>query len=102
LAQAEMAQKGKRIGVGSGLFGVGGMVALLGAGALVAAAVLGLSSVVAGWAAALIVAGALLAVAAIAGLAGKRGISQAAPPVPTEAARSAKADVAAVKEGIRS
>jgi hypothetical protein len=102
LAQAEMAQKGKRVGVGAGLFGVAGVVALLGAGTLVAAAILALALVVASWAAALIVAAALLAIAGPAALAAKKDISQAAPPVPTEAARSAKADIAAVKEGIRS
>jgi hypothetical protein len=102
LAQAEIAQKGKKMGVGAGLFGLAGVVALLGVGTLVAAAILGLALVVAGWAAALIVAGALLAVAGMAALAGKKDIRAAAPPAPTEAARSARADIAAVKEGVRS
>ncbi len=102
LAQAEMAHKGKRMGVGAGLFGAAGVAALLGLAALSAAAILALTLVVASWAASLIVAAALLAIAGVAALAGKAGVSQAAPPLPTEAARSAKADVAAVKEGIRS
>jgi uncharacterized membrane protein YqjE len=102
LAQAEMAEKGKKVGVGAGLLGGAGLMALCGIGALTAAAILGLTLVVADWAAALIVAGALLAVAAIAALAGKKGIGRASPPVPKEAALSAKADVVAMKRGVRS
>jgi uncharacterized membrane protein YqjE len=102
LAQAEMAQKGKKVGIGAGLLGGAGVVALFGVGALVAAAIIGLASVVAGWAAALIVAVVLFVVAGVATLAGKKGIAQATPPVPVEAVRNTKADVAAVKEGIRS
>jgi uncharacterized membrane protein YqjE len=102
LAQAEMAQKGKKVGIGAGLLGGAGVVALFGVGALVAAAIIGLASVVAGWAAALIVAVVLFVVAGVTALAGKKGIAQAAPPVPVEAVRNTKADVAAVKEGIRS
>jgi hypothetical protein len=102
LAQAEMAQKGKKAGLGAGLLGAAGIVALLGLGAFAAAAILGLALVFASWAAALIVAGALLIIAGGAALAGKKGIGQATPPVPSEAVRSTKADIAAVKEGIRS
>ncbi len=41
LAQAEVAQKGKRAGVGIGMFSVAGLLAFLGLGTLVATAVLG-------------------------------------------------------------
>ncbi len=40
LAQLEMTEKGKRAGIGAGLFGGAGVVALFGGGALVAAIVL--------------------------------------------------------------
>ena len=43
LARGEVTQKGKRLGVGAGLFGGAGLVAVLGLGALVTAAVLGLA-----------------------------------------------------------
>jgi hypothetical protein len=50
------------------------------------------------WLAALIVGVALLAIAGVAALIGKSRIQQAAPPVPTEAAGSVKADVAEIRE----
>lgn len=43
LAQVEMAQKGRRSGIGLGLFGGAGAVAWFGIGSLVTAAILGLS-----------------------------------------------------------
>lgn len=41
LAKAELAEKGKRVGIGAGLFGGAGLVAVLALGALVAAAIAG-------------------------------------------------------------
>jgi uncharacterized membrane protein YqjE len=97
LAQVEMAAKGKKAGLGVGLFGGAGLFALYGVGCLVAAAVAALALVLPTWAAALIVAGALFVVAAIAALVGKREVSAAGAPVPTEALASIKLDVAAAK-----
>ncbi len=97
LAQVEMAQKGKRAGIGVGLFGGAGVVALYAVGCLVAAAVLALDLVLPAWAAALVVAGSLLLLAAVAGLLGKKQVTKAIPPVPQEALASVKLDVAAVK-----
>src|SRR5947199_7194212 len=59
LAKAELAEKGKRAGLGAGMFGGAGMFALYMMGALVAAAILGLATAVAAWLAALIVAAVL-------------------------------------------
>jgi hypothetical protein len=101
LAQAEMAQKAKRLGIGAGMFGASGVLALFGAGAGVAAAILALSLVVSGWLAALIVALALFVLAGMIALAGRRGVKRASPPVPTEAVRSTKDDVAAVRQAVR-
>jgi uncharacterized membrane protein YqjE len=56
LAKAEMAQKGKRAGVGAGMFGGAGAAALLGLGALTAAAIAALDTGIALWLAALILA----------------------------------------------
>ena len=97
LAQAEVTGKAKRLGVGAGLFGGAGLVALLGLNALVTAAVLGLGNVIPGWLAAIIIAVVLFAVAAVLALLGKKDVQQAAPPLPTETLESVKADVAAVK-----
>ena len=62
LAQLEMIQKGKQAGIGVGMFGGSGLVALYGVGALIACAILGISRVLAPWLSALIVGVALLAV----------------------------------------
>jgi hypothetical protein len=98
LAQAEVSTKAKKLGVGAGLFGGAGLFAFLGLQVLVAAVVLALALVLPGWLAALIVAVALFAVAGVLALVGKKDVAQAAPPVPTEAIASVKADVATVKE----
>ena len=100
LAQAELAQKGKKAGIGAGLFGGAGLFALYGLGCLVAAAVLGLATVMDGWLAALAVGGALFAVAGIAALAGRREVGQATPPVPEQAIDGVRADARTVREGI--
>jgi ABC-type multidrug transport system fused ATPase/permease subunit len=101
LAQAETSAKAKKMGLGIGLFGGAGVITLFGVGALVAAAILGLSLVVDPWLAALIVGGALLVIAAVAALLGKRDVSAAAPPVPTEAVAGLKSDVNTLREGVR-
>jgi uncharacterized membrane protein YqjE len=98
LAQAELQEKGKRAGIGVGLFGGGGVVALLGAGALVACAILALALVVDAWLAALIVGVVLLAVAGILALVGRSQVQRAGPPLPTEAVEGLKQDIQTVKE----
>jgi MFS family permease len=98
LAKAEMAEKGKRAGVGVGLFGGGGVAALYGVGALLAAVVLGLAEAMPGWLAALIVAVVLFAVAGVLALLGRGQVSKATPPIPEQAVRSMKADIDEVKE----
>src|SRR4051812_1012943 len=55
LAQTELAAKGKRVGLGVGLFGGAGAFAFYGLGVLLAAAVLGLAVVWPAWLAALVV-----------------------------------------------
>ncbi|WP_189531104.1 phage holin family protein [Streptomyces roseolilacinus] len=98
LAQAEMVQKGKRFGIGGGLFGGAGMVAFLALQALVAAGIAALALVLPVWASALIVCGALAAIAAALALAGRKQVAGAAPPVPERAIEGIKADVAEIKE----
>ena len=97
LAQAEVAQKGKRAGVGIGMFSVAGLLAFFAFGSLVATAILALSLVVDAWLAALIVALVLLAGAAVAGLVGKNKVAEAGPPAPERAIQGLKEDIATVK-----
>jgi uncharacterized membrane protein YqjE len=62
LAELEMAQKGKRLGLGAAMFGGGGVVALYGVAAVLAAVILLLAKVMPAWGGALIVGGVLLAI----------------------------------------
>ena len=98
LAQLELQEKGKRAGIGAGMFGGSGLVALYGVGALIAAVILGLSTAMAGWLAALIVAVVLFAVAGVLALTGKKQVDQATPPTPEQAIDSVQTDVQEVKE----
>jgi membrane protein len=98
LAQVELKQKGRRAGIGAGVFGAAGVIAFLGAATLVAAAVLGLANAVTAWLAALIVGGGLLVVAAIVGMVGKRQATKAMPPTPDRAMESIHDDVEHLKE----
>lgn len=97
LVQAELAQKGKRVGIGAGLFGAAGLLAFLGAATLVATAVLALALVLPAWAAALVVAVILLAGAGIAALRGNSQVAEAAPAAPERAVAGIKADIETVK-----
>jgi Flp pilus assembly protein TadB len=101
LAQLEAKEKAKRLGVGIGMFGASGILAVFGALAGVAAAILALAYLVPGWLAALIVAGALLFLAAVLALAGHAGVKRGSPPLPTAAVESAKTDVATVREAVK-
>ncbi|MET8142344.1 phage holin family protein [Sphaerisporangium sp. NPDC005288] len=98
LAAIELTGKGRKAGLGAGLFGGAGVVALYGGGALVAALILLVAQALAPWISALIVGVVLLIVAAVLALVGKRQVARATPPLPQEAIRSIKADVDAVKE----
>jgi Flp pilus assembly protein TadB len=101
LAQLEMTRKGKQAGIGVGMFGGSGIIALYGLACLIACAVIGISRVLAPWLSALVVGVALLAVAGIAALVGKSRLQKATPPVPQEAVRSVKTDVDEIKERTR-
>jgi hypothetical protein len=98
LAKAEMAVKGKRIGIGAGAFSFAGVLALLALGTLTAAAVLGLATGMEGWLAALIVAVAYLLVAGAMALVGRSRVQAGAPPVPEQAMESVKEDIEETKQ----
>lgn len=101
LAQAEMTQKGKRFGLGGGLFGGAGIVAFVAFLAFAAAAIAGIALALPGWAAALIVAGGLLVIAGLLALLGRTEIGRATPAAPRETIDSVKNDVAEVKARAR-
>ncbi|MEV4380895.1 phage holin family protein [Streptosporangium sp. NPDC049248] len=98
LAKAELTEKGKHAGIGAGLFGGAGVVALFGAGSLVAAVILLLAYVMPAWVAAAVVGVVLLALAGVLGLSGKRQVAEAAPPTPARTIESVRDDIYAVKE----
>jgi tetrahydromethanopterin S-methyltransferase subunit C len=100
LARAELKDTGTRLGVGAGLAGAAGVVALGGALCLLAAVIAALALVLPVWAAALIVGVVLLVVAAVLGLLGRRQLQHATPPVPEQAARGVQEDVRTVREGL--
>jgi uncharacterized membrane protein YqjE len=100
LAQAEVTRKAKRLGVGAGLFGGAGVVALLGLNALITCVILALGNVLPGWLAAIIVALVLFLIAGVLALIGKKGVQKAAPPLPTATIASVQADIATVKDGV--
>jgi len=93
LLKLELRDKGKRAGVGAGLFGGAGVFGLLALGALTAAAIAALATAMATWLAALIVAVVWAAVAGVMALVGKKEIDQALPPVPEDSVDSVKEDV---------
>jgi len=97
LAQIELTEKGKRAGIGAGLFGTAGVIALYAVGVFIAAAVMGLATVIEPWVAAVIVGAVMLAAAGIASLMGKKQVEQAVPPAPEQAIQSTKRDVDEVK-----
>jgi hypothetical protein len=102
LAQAELAEKASHAGKGAGMFGGAGLVALYGVGALIAAAVLGLATVIEPWIAAAAIGVGLLLIAGLLALTGKKEIDEAAPAKPEQAIESVQQDVETVKASARS
>jgi hypothetical protein len=101
LAKAEVAVKGRRLGLGAGMFGGAGVVGLYALGALTACFVLALATAVEDWLAALIVAAAYAAVAGTLALTGRRKVEQGTPPVPAQAIESTKEDVESTKAHVK-
>jgi uncharacterized membrane protein YqjE len=97
LAQVEVTEKGKRAGIGIGMFSAAGLMGFFGLAVLIATFVLLLDLVLPAWAAALIVAVVLLVVAGVAALLGKKKVQEAGSPKPERAIEGIKADVATVK-----
>jgi hypothetical protein len=86
LAKLEFREKGKKAGIGAGMFG-----------ALTATIILALATFLPGWVAALIVTVVYGAIAGVLALRGKSQVKEAAPPVPEQAVETTKEDVRWVK-----
>jgi len=102
LAKVELADKGKKAGVGAGMFGA---AALFGAGAfaaITACLIWALSTLMVGWLGALIVGVAYVAIAGVLALRGKKQVQQATPPVPEQAVDSTKEDLEWLKTRAKS
>ena len=96
LAQAELTEKGKKAGIGIGMFSAAGLLAYFGAAVLIVPAIVALELVLPLWVACLIVAAALFLGAGLVALAGRKEI-RAATPVASTTTTSVKRDVAALK-----
>ena len=101
LVKAELSVKGKRAGVGAGMFGGAGLAGLYAVGALVATAIAALSLAMATWLAALIVTVILAAIAGVLALQGRTKVQSALPPVPEDSVDSVKEDVQVTKRRVQ-
>ena len=97
LAKLELQEKGKKAGVGAGMFGAAGGFGLYALGALTATIILALATFLPGWVAALIVTVVYGAIAGVLALRGKAQVKQATPPVPEQAVETTKEDARWVK-----
>lgn len=98
LAKKDLAESGKRLGVGAGLFGLAGTLSLYGLGALIATIILAIAEGLEPWIAAAIVTVVLFVAAGVAALIGKGRVSNVAES-PQARVESVKADIATAKHG---
>ena len=96
-AQMELTEKLKAAGIGVGLLVGGLVIALFAFGVLIAAAILGLSEVLAPWLSALIVGVVLLLIAGVLALLSQSRLKKGIPPLPQDSIESVKADIRTVK-----
>ena len=97
LAQAEVTEKGKRVGVGIGMFSGAGLMAFFGFGTLLATIILALSLLMDPWIAALIVTVVLFIIAGVLALLGRNKVQEGTPLAPERAVTGVKEDIATVK-----
>jgi len=102
LAKAEMAEKGKRAGLGAGMFGGAGLFGFLALAALTACVIAALATGMDVWLAALIVAAVYACIATVMALFGRQKTREAIPPAPEQAIESTKEDVQWAKTQVKS
>ena len=93
LAKAELGEKGKKAGLGAGMFGGAGLFGVLALAALTTCIIVALDSALPLWLAALIVAVVYGAIAAVLALQGRNKVQQEVPPLPEQATVSVKEHV---------
>jgi uncharacterized membrane protein YqjE len=93
LAKAELGEKGKKAGLGAGMFGGAGLFGVFAFAALTTCIIVALDSAMPLWLAALIVAVVYGAIAGVLALQGRNKVQEAGPPVPEQATESVKEDV---------
>lgn len=98
LAKAELGEKGKKAGLGAGMFGGAGLFGLFAFAVLTACIVLALATAMEPWLAALIVAVLYGAIAGGLAVNGKKKVQEAAPAVPEQTVDTVKEDVQWTKE----
>ena len=101
LAKAEVQTKAKQMGIGAGLLAGAAVIGLYTLGAFIATAIIGLSNAVEPWLAALIVSVVLLLITAVLALIGVSRLRKGSPPTPERAIEGIKEDVDTVKKGIK-
>ncbi|GAA2326607.1 phage holin family protein [Dactylosporangium salmoneum] len=101
LAKAELAQKGRRAGIGGGLFGVAAVLGWFGLGLALTLAVVALDLVWPLWLAVLVVTVVVLAAAGVAAALGRRQLRRATPLTPQATVANVSADVSAVQAAVR-
>jgi len=94
----ELMEKAKKVGIGIGLFAAAAAIMFFVLGVLIAAAILGLATVLPGWAAALIVAFVLILLAGLCVFIGMRQLRAATPPL-EDSLESIEDDVQAIIRG---
>jgi len=98
LAKAELGEKGRKAGLGAGMFGVAGLFGVFAFAVLTACVVLALATAMEAWLAALIVALLYGALAGGLALSAKKKVQEAVPPVPEQTVDTVKEDVKWTKE----
>ncbi|MCW2924122.1 MAG: hypothetical protein JWM98_1526 [Thermoleophilia bacterium] len=103
LAKAETAEKGKKAGLGLGMFGGAGLLGLLGAGTLTTVFVAALAELTDHvWIGALIVTVVYFAIAGALALVGKNKVQEALPPAPEQTIETLKEDATWAKTQVKS
>lgn len=97
LAQREFIASAKHAGISAGALSIAGLTAVLGFASLITAAIAALGLVLPVWAAALIVAAVLLAIAGIAALISKKELGQASP-APDKTIANIQQDISEIKD----
>ena len=98
MARLELARKGRFAGLGVGMYGASGLVALYAIACVIAAVIIAIAGEIRPWLAALIVGLALFVVSAVAALMGRSRMRRATPPMPEQAVEGTRADIEEVQE----